>query len=129
MQPDADPIEVACKAVAHALRPRLARLIAKQITWPTPNVLEDVAFVLGTRIREQSDKDRTLPFWEASGYDLTAALMDLREIDESLASHLVGAALQAQVCSGQDLSSYKIRELAEAALVWLDGAALSPVKA
>lgn len=123
MDTDAMPLEVACEAVAHALRPRLRSVVAKQITWPTPDELVDVAFVLRTRIVEKSDADRTIPFWEASGYALTAALMDLRDIDESLASHLIGAALQAQITAGQDLVSDHVLRLAEAAAVWIDGKA------
>ena len=126
MDTERDPLTTACEAVAHALRPRPARVVAKHLAEPTP---DDVATVLRTRIAEKSDAKRTLPFWEASGYDLTAALMDLREIDESLASHLIGAALQAQISAGEDLHSHKVLELAEAALVWLDGAAKVPVTA
>jgi len=122
MPTDATPLEVACEAVAHALRPRLRSIVAKQITWSTPDVLVDVAFVLRTRIEQHSDHDRTLPFWEASGYALTTALMELRGIDEALASHLIGAALQAQITAGQDLVSDHVLRLAEAAAVWLDGA-------
>lgn len=123
MHIDAEPLEVACEAVAHALRPRLAGVVAKQITWPTPDRLDDVAFVLRTRLQAKSDHDRTAPFWEASGYELTQALMDLRGIDESLASHLIGAALQAQITAGQDLVSDHVLRLAEAAAVWIDGRA------
>ena len=114
--------EEACRAVAHALRPRLRDVVARQITWSTPNLLDDVAFVLRTRMENQSDLATIGPWWEASGYALTASLMDLRGIDEALASHLVGAAVQAQVTAGQDLVSDYVLRLAEAAAVWLDGA-------
>jgi len=112
----------AAKAVAHALRPRLRAIVAKQITWSTPDVLEDVAFVIRTRMEAKSDWARIGPWWKASGAHVTAALMDLRGIDEGLASHLVGAAVQAQVTAEQDVLSDSVLRLAEAASVWLDGA-------
>lgn len=123
---DEDLLESAFSAVAHALRPRLRNIIAQQITWPTPDKVTDVAFVLRTRAASKADLDRIGPWWEASGYELTDALMDLRGIDRSLASHLIGAAVQAQVTAGQDLVSDYVLRLAEAAAVWLDGANRTP---
>ena len=122
---------LACRAVAHALRPRLRKVIHdEQVTWPAVDeegVVRAVADVLHQRINAKTDAARTLPWWEASGYTLTTALMELRGIDEPLASHLVGAALQAQISARQDLVSDYVLRLAEAAAVWLDGANLSTV--
>ena len=123
---DPEAREEAANAVAHALRPRLRAIVAKQITWSTPDVLEDVAFVIRTRMEAKSDIAVIGPWWEASGHDLTLALMELRGIDEGLASHLVGAAVQAQVTANEPLISDYVLRLAEAAAVWLDGAGSRP---
>ena len=118
---EADPIVAACQAVTEALRPRIRAQLAKQVTWPTTDTHADVRQLLETRIRDKSDLERTLPFWEATGYDLTAALTVVCSVDEAEASHLVGAALQAQVSAGQDLAPDNVLRLAERAACWRAG--------
>jgi hypothetical protein len=114
-------MHTACLAVAHALRPGPFRAIARQATWPTPDKHADVAHIIETRMREKSDLARTGPWWAASGPTMTAALMSVRELEEDLASYLIGAALQATITAGADLVSDSILRLAESAASWIDG--------
>lgn len=118
---DRDGVARACEAVAEALRPRLRGELARQVPWPTTDSHADVRHLLESRIRAKADLARTLPFWEAAGQDLTVALTVVCDVDEGLASHLVGAALQAQVAAGQDLAPDNVLRLAERAACWLAG--------
>ena len=116
-----EQLHTACLAVAHSLRPGQFRAIARQATWPSPDKHADVAFVIETRMLNESDLERTGPWWAASGETMTAALMSVRELDEGLASHLIGAALQGTITAGADLVSDNILRLAESAASWIDG--------
>lgn len=114
-------LHLACEAVTHALRPRDHDTIAQLATWPTADRDADIAYILETRQREQLDADRTVPWWEASGADVTAALMVVCDVDEGLGSHLVGVSVQAMILAGRDLVSDSILRLAERAACWIDG--------
>ena len=116
-----EQLHTACLAVAHTLRPGQFRSIARLASWPSPDKHADVAFVIETRMLNESDLERTAPWWAASGETMTAALMTVRELEEDLASHLIGAALQATITAGADLVSDSILRLAESAASWIDG--------
>lgn len=114
-------LHLVCEAVARSLRQGQFRAIAAQATWPTPDKAADVAHIIETRMVEDSDIERTKPWWAARGLTMTASLMAVREIPEDLASQLIGAALQAHITAGADLVSDNILRLAEAAASWIDG--------
>jgi len=116
-----EQLHTACLAVAHSLRPGQFRAIARQASWPSPDKHADVAFIIETRMLEESDRDRAFPWWAASGETMTAALMSVREVPEDLASHIIGASLQATITAGADLVSDNILRLAESAASWIDG--------
>jgi len=116
-----EQLHTACVAVAHSLRPGQFRAIARQATWPSKNKHADVAHIIETRMLNESDLARTGPWWAASGQTMTAALMSVREVREDLASHLIGASLQATITAGADLVSDNVLRLAESAASWIDG--------
>ena len=111
----------ACEAVTYAMRPLMFRNIARQATWATKDPHADVLFTLETRLSRQADIERTEPFWDATGLELTASLNIVTGVEDEFASHLVAAALQAFIVAGQDLASDHILRLAERAASWQAG--------
>lgn len=129
-QADADRscIAEAAAAVAAAMRPALLdAVLANAVAWPGTDPIGDVAAVLRAAMEGAWHQGRTVPFWQATGPQLTAALMVLvRDLDDALASHLIGAALHAHILGRADTAPDAILRLAERAACWragrLDGA-------
>lgn len=69
-------------------------------------------------IAEDRWQSRTVPFWKASGENLTEALIAVTGVDEEIASHMIGAALHALILARQDTAPDAILRLAERAVCW-----------
>lgn len=111
----------ACAAVATSMPPRMRNVIAASATWPTQDRVADVAFMIETRMANKADLDRTLPWWEASGDAVTAALVDVSGTEQGLASHIIGAVVEARILGGQPLVEDLVLRWAERAAAWIDG--------
>lgn len=116
-------IREAATAVGHALRPSLLEAIhAATVTWPSADRLGDVTALLATTMERALHQDRTVPFWSATGPQLTVALVTVvRDLDEPTASHLIGAALHAHILGRADTAADAVLRLAERAACWRAG--------
>lgn len=123
VQADRACIDEAATAVAAALRPALFDAVrSRAVAWPGPEAGHDVAAVLRGAMEGAWHQERTVPFWAATGPQLTAALVVLvRDLDEATASHLVGAALHAHILGRADTAPDAILRLAERAACWRQG--------
>ena len=111
---DPELLRVSCEAVAGAARPSLVKALPIRSR-------EDMPAYLRTRIEEHLDLAVIAPWWEAFGTACVKSLMDLREVDQPLASHIIGASVQAHVSARQDLDSGSVIRLGEGALTWMAG--------
>ncbi len=120
---DRASITEATTAVAASMRPALLDAVRdRAVTWPATDPVDDVAAVLRSAMEGAWHQDRTVPFWEATGPQLTAALVIVvRDLDEAVASHLIGAALHAHVLGRADTAPDAILRLAERAACWRQG--------
>lgn len=117
---DQSLLAYACSGVAGAAQPRFIRDMPVR---PGPDERPEAAVLLLRLINEGEHAETARTWMGTFGDQVTMSLMALRDVDESLASHLIGASLQAHISAGKDLATHSVLGLAEAAWAWLCGAA------
>lgn len=111
----------AIAAVAGAMRPRQREAIHREASRPGTSPHETARQQLEHSIAENLNTDRTVPFWEATGPQLTEALTAVTDVDHQTASYLVGASLHALILGRQDTTPDHVLRLAERAASWHAG--------
>ena len=116
-----DYLEYVSMCVAGALRPRVRDAIAKRAAWPSDSPDRTVLHEIHTALQEDHNTDQTVPWWNATGHLVAEALVDLTDVDEKIATYLIGGSLHALILGGQDTTQDNVLRLAERAACWYVG--------
>lgn len=118
---DDSPIDIAAICVAGAIRPRTRESIIRNASWPNRDRDDVVYSEISDAMADNTLAERTQSWWASTGANLTAALVSVTDVNEGLASHLIGASLHAHILAGDDTAADNVLRLAERAASWWEG--------